>query len=132
MAHKYKLQVQFRGWLDNQSDELRDLYERSTIFVFVSEVENFPIVLLEAMSAGLAIISTNGTGNGEVLGEAALMVQPRDPASIQTALLKMLHHEDTRSQLSRLARARVEQSFGWDKIADRYTTVYEEWVMKGK
>ena len=43
------------GWLDNDSRELKDLFETSSIFVFPSHAENFPLVLLEAMAAGMAI-----------------------------------------------------------------------------
>ena len=79
MAREHDVDVHFHGWIDNESPELEDLYKKSSIFVFVSEAENFPIVLLEAMSSGLAIISVNDTGCPEVLGESAFLVPPRDP-----------------------------------------------------
>lgn len=50
------------------------MYETSKIFVFTSGAENFPIVLLEAMASGLAIITTEGAGCSEVVGDAALLV----------------------------------------------------------
>ena len=43
--------IKFHGWLDNSSDRFRQLFESARIFVFPSEAENFPIVLLEAMAA---------------------------------------------------------------------------------
>ena len=79
MAAELGLPVRFWGWLDNESAELRQLYERSSIFAFTSEAENFPTVLLEAMAAGQAIVTCDGTGCPEVVGEDALLVPPRRP-----------------------------------------------------
>ncbi|HEX3036635.1 MAG TPA: glycosyltransferase family 4 protein, partial [Thermodesulfobacteriota bacterium] len=45
MANNLKMRVKFCGWLENMSSELKELYETSSIFIFPSESENFPIVL---------------------------------------------------------------------------------------
>jgi len=68
MASELRLPVKFWGWLDNDSPQLKELYERSSIFTFTSEAENFPNVLLEAMAAGQAIVTCDGTGCPEVVG----------------------------------------------------------------
>jgi len=109
--------VQFHGWLDNDSEQLRELFEASSIFVFPSEPENFPVVLLEAMTAGLAIITTEGTGCAEVVGDAALLVPPRDAPAIRTALQALLEDSGLCRTLGEAARARVESKFSWSVIA---------------
>lgn len=128
MANEYQLDVHFWGWLDNDSAELKELYERSSIFVFTSEAENFPIVLLEAMASGQAIITVNGTGCPEVVGDQALFVQPHDPAAVREALVRLMEGERLRQSLSAGARERVEQHFSWERIGRNYTDVYEELI----
>jgi len=93
------LEVKLWGFLDNQSQEIRDLYETSKIFVFPSEAENFPIVLLEAMASGLAIITTDGTGCAEVVGDTALLVKARDSAGIRRRLVELITSPELVSKL---------------------------------
>lgn len=110
----------FHGYLDNHSDELKALYERSLIFVLTSESENFPIVLLEAMTAGLAIITTANTGCAEVVGDCARLVPAKDPEAIQRALLEILADPALQRSLSSKARARVERHFAWPTVVDQH------------
>ncbi|MCK5081693.1 MAG: glycosyltransferase family 4 protein, partial [Candidatus Omnitrophica bacterium] len=70
LAKKVGNKVVFHGWLEKGSNELIDLYERSKIFLMPSDVENAPISLLEAMNAGLAIVTTNTTGCYETAGDS--------------------------------------------------------------
>jgi glycosyltransferase involved in cell wall biosynthesis len=126
MAAELGLPVRFWGWLDNDSVELRELYERSSIFAFTSEAENFPTVLLEAMAAGQAIVTCNGTGCPEVVGDDALLVPPRRPDSLAEALSRLIQDDELRARLGRRARARVEQEFSWRTIAKRYVEIYRD------
>jgi len=126
MAGEMNLPVTFWGWLDNGSSELRNLYERAAIFAFTSEAENFPVVLLEAMAAGQAIVTCNGTGCPEVVGPDALLVPPRRPDSLARALTRLIEDDRLRAYLGRRARARVEQEFGWQSIARRHVALYHE------
>ncbi len=125
LAERLRLEVRFWGWLDRASPELIDLYETSRIYVLPSEAENFPVVLLEAMSAGAAIITTRGTGCAEVVGDAALLVEARDPAAIREALLHLTTDPELCRRLGALARARAE-SFAWPAIARRHVGYYGE------
>jgi glycosyltransferase involved in cell wall biosynthesis len=124
-AEEKNLDVKFWGFLENQSREIRDLYETSRIFVFPSESENFPIVLLEAMAAGMAIITTRSTGCSEVVGDAALLVQPRDSAGIRAALERLIASPELASELGSAARKRLSEKFGWATIAARYASLYD-------
>ena len=67
LAQASQTPVRFWGWLDNNSQQLRELYETSQIFIYPSTEENFPVALLEAMVAGLAIVTTRDTGCAEVV-----------------------------------------------------------------
>ena len=97
-------------------------------FVFPSESENFPIVLLEAMVAGLAIITTKGTGCAEVVGDTAILVEPRNSNEISSALQKMIEDDELCASMGRKARERVENNYGWPSILARTTLVYSEVV----
>jgi glycosyltransferase involved in cell wall biosynthesis len=118
------VRVKFWGWLENRSPQLRELYESSTIFVFPSEAENFPIVLLEAMAAGLAIITSAGTGCAEVVGDAALLVPPKDAQAITRALRRLIEEPGLRRSLGAAARRRIEENFTWSAVAGRYLDEY--------
>jgi glycosyltransferase involved in cell wall biosynthesis len=125
MASELDLPVRFWGWLDNNSHELKELYERSSIFAFTSEAENFPIVLLEAMAAGQAIVTCDGSGCPEVVGSDALLVPPRRPDRLREALQCLIENDQLRAELGRRARARVEQEFGWQSVARRHVQLYD-------
>lgn len=126
LSDELNMDVKFHGWLENDSDELKALFESSAIFVFPSHAENFPLVLLEAMAAGLAIVTTNQTGCREVVGEAALCVPPGDERAIRKALEKLSVDEELRLRLGSSARDRLEQHFSWPAVAQQYVTVFDD------
>jgi glycosyltransferase involved in cell wall biosynthesis len=119
-AKDIDVNITFHGYLANDSEKLKQLYETSRIFVFTSKMENFPIVLLEAMTAGLAIISTEGSGCAEVIGEAGILIPACDAQAIQENLLKLIKDEALCHSLGQAARQRVEDRFSWDAVADQY------------
>jgi glycosyltransferase involved in cell wall biosynthesis len=109
--------------------ERKGVHETSRIFIFPSEAENFPIVLLEAMAAGMAIITTKNTGCAEVVGDAALLVKPRDSIGIRSALEQLTANPDLVKNLGTSARQRLRERFGWSMVAERYVSLYEESII---
>ena len=126
LAADLKSKINFIGKLDNDSNELRELYETSKIFVFTSEAENFPIVLLEAMIAGLAIITTNDTGCAEVVGDGAILVISKDSSALKEALMKLINNPDLCDHLGKIARKRAEELFSWETVAQKHIKLYSE------
>ena len=118
--------VRFWGWLDRTSPELRRLYRGSSVFVFPSEREGSPAVLQEAMSAGLAVIAADSAGTPEVVGDAGLLVSPKDPKGIADALLRLAADPQLARDLGRRARERVRRQFDWTVLAQRYVDLYTE------
>jgi glycosyltransferase involved in cell wall biosynthesis len=116
--------VVFHGWLDNRSDELNALYESSDIFVLTSEAENFPVSLMEAMAAGLAVVTTRATGCAEVVADTGVLVEPRDAAQLREALVALTQNPSHCRELGRAARRRLETEFAWPVIARRYEELY--------
>jgi glycosyltransferase involved in cell wall biosynthesis len=126
LAAELNVKATFWGHLDNDSAQLRELYQRAAVFVFTSEAENFPIVLLEAMTAGAAIVTTRGTGCQEVVGDTAMLVPVRDAEAIAGALTHLSESPELIQQLGQAARNRAITQFGWDGIIDRHLEMYDE------
>jgi glycosyltransferase involved in cell wall biosynthesis len=124
LAKELGVDARFWGHVDNDSQELKDLYESAAIFVFTSEAENFPIVLLEAMIAGAAIITSSGTGCAEVVGDAGRLVSVRDAQAIKRALMQLVGNPQQARELGVVARERVIARFSWDGVIDQHLEVY--------
>lgn len=122
LAGKRGANVQFAGFLDRSS--LRRLYEQARILVFPSIRENFPMVLLEGMDAGCAIITTDAEGCAEVVGDAGVVVPRGRAQPIREALIRLMQCPDEREALSERARQRAEL-FRWPRIAAQYLQIFE-------
>ena len=114
------------GWLDGEDPKLTELLETSSIFVLFSEAENFPVSLLEAMAAGLAIVTTSGTGCADVVGDAALLVEPGDLAGLKAALERLIADPELVRQLGAAGRRRLIEHFTWEHVAARHIKLYAE------
>ena len=109
--------VRFTGFLDRST--LRSLYESSQILVFPSIQENFPMVLLEAMDAGCAIVTTNAEGCAEVVGDAGLVVTKGESQGIRAALERLMHDPGLVQRLSARGKRRAAM-LAWPNIVARY------------
>jgi len=127
LAEGSKPTIKFWGWLDHNDPQLKHLYESNSIFVFPSEAENFPTVLLEAMAAGMAIITSTAGGCPEVVGDAGMLVEPRDTAGIRDNLEKLVSSEKLRQQFAAAAFERVQQ-FDWKNIASKFVELYKQTI----
>jgi glycosyltransferase involved in cell wall biosynthesis len=132
MARDTPANVRFWGWLDNESEKLRELYETSRIFVFTSQQENFPVNLLEAMTAGMAIVISEDLGSREVVGDAALIVPYNQPAQLFDTLQQLTQDPVRCDELGRQARRRLESRFTWGAIADSYCALFEQILGRGQ
>lgn len=126
LAARTPTRVTFQGWLNNDAPQLRELYETSSIFVFPSDSENFPTVLLEAMDAGLAVVTTDVKGCPEVVGDAGLFVSPRSPQALLEATQRLIADPQAARRLGDLGRQRLREKFDWPVIEQQYGALYEE------
>jgi glycosyltransferase involved in cell wall biosynthesis len=115
--------VHFVGYLDEE--DLPLWYAAATVFVFPSLYEGFGMPPLEAMACGTPVVTSNTTSLPEVVGDAGLMVSPRDAEALAEALLRLLRDADLRAELRArgLQRART---FSWRASAERTLHVYEQ------
>ncbi len=114
--------ARFHGWLPRE--RLDRFFERSRIFVLATASDNFPVSLLEAMAARCAIVTTRAGGCPEVVGDAALLVEPGDVRGLRGALQVLVRDEALARDLGERAWRRVRERFGWAAIAERHEEVY--------
>ncbi|MDP9169149.1 MAG: glycosyltransferase family 4 protein, partial [Acidobacteriota bacterium] len=80
-------------------EELAGWYARASIFAFPSLDEGFGIPILEAMAAGLPVVTSNRSALAEIAGPAALLVNPESVEELGEALRKMIVDEQLREEL---------------------------------
>lgn len=99
------------------------LYGASDAFVFPSLYEGFGLTPLEAMSCGAPVICSNTSSLPEVVGEAALLVDPLDVHAIAAALARVLDDPALRAEL-RARSLRQAWLFSWDNTAAATLAAY--------
>ena len=111
------------GWLGEVSDEeLAALYRGARVVAFPSLYEGFGIPVLEAMASGAPVVTSGGGATEEVAGGAAVLVDPRDVASIAAGLEEAADRRDELRTLG-LERARA---YSWAAVADAVEMVWRE------
>lgn len=115
--------VVFPGYLDEAS--LGALYTTSAVFVFPSLYEGFGLPPLEAMSCGTPVVAHHGTALPEVLGDAALFVDARDPQALADGIRRVLTDPLLAQQLSRAGAARAAL-FSAQRAAEQHLALYEQ------
>ena len=125
LAKSSRMPILFHGWVDNDSAEMERLFTSSEIFVLASEAENFPVSLLEAMSAGLAIVTCSSTGSADVVGDAALLVPCKDAVALRQSIVTLASDDILRARIGRQARKRLEDNFSWTSVTERHLRLYQ-------
>ncbi len=120
-------------FLGEHDADLPAYYHASDIFVLpsIERSEAFGIVQIEAMTAGLPLISTElGTGTSwvNVDGQTGLVVPPRDSTALATAINQLLANDDLRHGLGNSARARAQAEFSVATMIDRVLDVYQSLI----
>ncbi len=105
--------------------DLPALYSGALCFVYPSYFEGFGLPPLEAMKCGAPVIVGNATSLPEVVGEAALKVDPFDVSAITAAMDQLMNNSELRRELSVKGQARAKM-FDWNDTARRTLAVYEE------
>ncbi|MEK0083993.1 glycosyltransferase family 4 protein [Benzoatithermus flavus] len=125
MAQDLGVPATFLGFVGR--DQLPALYRSAKIFVFPSMQENFPMVLLEAMSAGCAVVTSTVPGCAEVAGDAALLVEPGDVAGLRRALARLLADEETMALFGRKSLQQAAR-FAPERILRQYEALFRRAV----
>ncbi|MFL5971697.1 MAG: glycosyltransferase family 4 protein [Gaiellaceae bacterium] len=110
-----------------RDDDLVGLYRAADCFVFPSRYEGFGFPPLEAMACDTPVISSDRTSLPEVVGDAALLVDPDDVDAIERALTGLLSAPELRAELVERGRRRVA-AFTWSRCAELTADAYKQAV----
>jgi len=104
--------VRFFGFVPDRT--LACLYRLASVFAFPSLYEGFGLPPLEAMACGTPVVTSNVSSLPEVVGDAALLVDPYDVGALSDALARVLCDEGLRRQLVARGYARAGR-FSWER-----------------
>jgi glycosyltransferase involved in cell wall biosynthesis len=115
----------FVGYLSG--DALASAYASGDAFVFPSSTETLGLVLLEAMAAGCPVVGANRGGIPDIVtdGVNGRLYEPNQPASLITAVQRLLGDQASRSQLRMSARLEAER-WGWAGATDQLRGYYRQ------
>lgn len=114
--------VHFCGYVPQH--DLINFMNGAELLAFLSLHEGFGIPLLEAMSCGIPVLASNRSSIPEVVGDAALKVDPTDTDAIEDGLNQLLQDPLLRKELAEHGRQQARM-FSWEKAARRTIEVYD-------
>jgi glycosyltransferase involved in cell wall biosynthesis len=99
-------------------------YSNASCFILPSLYEGFGLPLLEAMACGCPVIASNTTAIPEVVGDAGILVDPRNINEIESAIEQVLSNEKLRENL--IEKGFIQSNkFSWERTASETTRIYE-------
>ena len=104
-------------------EDLNALFAGADLFVFPTLNEGFGSPIVEAMSVGTPIITSNTTAPPEVAGDAAVLVNPLDVEELSREICRLLRDEKARRELAARGIERAKE-FRWDKTARETLELY--------
>jgi glycosyltransferase involved in cell wall biosynthesis len=102
----------------------RDAFASGQVAALSSISEGMPYTVLEAMMCGRATVSTDVGGVAEAVGDAGLVVPPRDPEALGRACAALLLDAELRADLVKRGRARALSTFTLPRCLDSYRRQY--------
>ncbi len=126
-AHASALGVGNRFVWHGNVPEAGRLFKAFDVFVLTSRTEGTPMVVFEAMAAGVPIVATRVGGVPDVLSSAeAFLVPPEDPVSVARAIRAVRSDPAAARTRTEAARARLAAEFDLAPWLDRYEALYEQ------
>jgi glycosyltransferase involved in cell wall biosynthesis len=124
-VHRHKLHkhVRFLGYLAD--DQLAILYRLASVFAFPSLYEGFGLPPLEAMASGTPVVTSNVSSLPEVVGGAAVLVDPYDVDAIVDGLRRVLTNPTLAAEMRQKGIARARE-FSWERSVAKTWAVYQQ------
>ncbi|GFR34433.1 glycosyltransferase family 4 protein [Thermobrachium celere] len=115
--------VIFTGYVPYE--DLPYFYSGATLFLYPSLYEGFGLPPLEAMSCGTPVITSNVSSIPEIVGDAALLINPFDAEQLKNSIEELIHDENKRNSLA-IHGYEHSLKFSWNKTAKETLNIYKE------
>jgi alpha-1,3-rhamnosyl/mannosyltransferase len=122
---RHRARVHRLGWVD--AARRRDLLAGASAFAYPSRYEGFGFPPLEAMAAGVAVVATRAGAVPEIVGDAAVLVDPDDADALASALGDVLGDRELCAALVRRGALRAAE-FTWDRATGALVDLYRQLV----
>lgn len=125
-AGKMKEYVTDLGWL--QGEAKKDYLRISDLFVFPTYFEGQPVSVLEAMAYQCGIAASRVGGIPQMIEQeqTGLLIEPKDPEGLKSALQKLLSDSELCERLGKNARAKVQKEFSIEKSLLELVKIYQQ------
>ncbi|MFB6273388.1 MAG: glycosyltransferase family 4 protein [Salinibacter sp.] len=112
--------------MTGQREDIPELLSASDLFVLPSRWEGLPLTIIEAMMAGLPVITTDVGGNPELVehGVNGLLVPPNDVEALASAIRRLSHDESLCKQMGEAGQAKAMEMFGHTRMLTAVETLY--------
>jgi glycosyltransferase involved in cell wall biosynthesis len=120
---KYSEDVIFKGFVDDST--LRKYYHNAVVAAYPSLYEGFGLPPLEAMASHVPVVTSNISSIPEVVGDAAIMVNPHDEEELARVLALVIKDRELRESMIRKGIEQVK-NYSWYKVARRIISIYHE------
>ena len=104
-------------------NELNQLYKNATLIIFASETENCPFILLESMSSGTPVVSSNYPPMPEFGGDAVLYFDPESPSQLCKVISSLLDSPELMDKYSKLSLERIKRYSLKKAVIDTWTSI---------
>lgn len=114
----------FTGYI--KEDDLPLYYAMADLFVFHSTYETFGVALLQAMAAGIPIVTIDTTAIPELIhhNQNGILVEPLDPSGLADAVVSLLEDKGAMVRFSEESRKIIMEKYDWDCVAASYEKVF--------
>ncbi len=115
-ANGIQKKVRFRGWVDNSSSKMKDLYGKAAIFISASYFESFGLTVLEAISAGCFPLISDIPGHRFIIDNDELFFKKGDPDDLSRKLAALVKKKPAKFSVN------IDR-FGWNNVIKDYISL---------
>jgi glycosyltransferase involved in cell wall biosynthesis len=118
--------VELRGWVSGTAKQ--ECLTHAALLALPSYIENLPMVIIEAMAAGLPVVASAVGGIPDVIedGKDGLLMQPGDVGGLADAIACLLNNQPMREQMAQNARQKYENNYSPHSVIPQIEAVYRE------
>lgn len=119
---KYKNKIHYLGYIEN--NDKASLYSLAGCFIYPSFYEGFGLPPLEAIACGCPVVASSAGSLPEILGQAALLINPYNISEISEAMSKILTDINLKNSLIS-KQAQILANFKWEVAAKKYLEIFD-------